>query len=72
MRWKKIHCIILEFEYISRDLHLAIGMDMRGLREQDLADRQLDRQAMDSQLAALAQDQQRLLVALGVGSKEVC
>ncbi|KAI8815735.1 uncharacterized protein EV422DRAFT_346859 [Fimicolochytrium jonesii] len=59
-----------QLEYISNDLHFAIGLDTRGLHEQDVADRKADAQALEAQLAALAADQQRMLVALGVQNKD--
>ena len=59
-----------QLDYIVADLSLSIGMDARGLREQDAADRKADNEALEKQLQALAADQQRILVALGVGPKD--
>ncbi|TPX61153.1 hypothetical protein PhCBS80983_g01266 [Powellomyces hirtus] len=59
-----------QLDYLVADLQLAIGMDARGLREQDARDRGMDKKALEDQLLALAADQQRILVALGVRPSE--
>ncbi|KAJ3173754.1 hypothetical protein HDU88_002843 [Geranomyces variabilis] len=60
-----------QLDYLVADLSLSLGMDSRGLREQDAADRKADNEALEQQLASLAADQQRILLTLGVGNNFV-
>ncbi|KAJ3151438.1 hypothetical protein HDU86_006138 [Geranomyces michiganensis] len=60
-----------QLDYLVADLSLSIGMDSRGLREQDAADRKADNEVLEQQLASLAADQQRILLTLGVGNNFV-
>ncbi|KAJ3021841.1 hypothetical protein HKX48_007617 [Thoreauomyces humboldtii] len=57
-------------DYLVQDLQLAIGMDTRGAREQDAADRRADTATLENQLAELAADQHRILMALGVAARD--